>query len=251
MKHTVFLLLLVLGLMASCSSKQSESVTGISESDSLIGTLEGDSTVYGLVCDGFTDTILVFLPIDNIRVDPDTFNILNAMRRHRVFGQLKVGDNIAVVRNSQDTTIADYVIDMDDLQNTWCYQELPTLHERADMVGKTEKQKINNLPDSIRELLSVAREYVLQLKADQTVMAKGNFAFQEDENRLVDYPRIKHYGHWNLFNGKLLLSELAFDSLGNAFVASIDTTELLLLKRDTLILRFKDTQRHYYPKKVE
>jgi len=244
MKQNLFVILAVLLFATACGQQTEKSNSMEEEIDSFTTVLEGDSTIYGLVCDGCTDTILVFLPIKNISANPDTFNILEATRQHRIFGQLNVGDKVAVVRCPADSTIANYVIDMKTLCNTWRYEALPTLHVRADMVGRTEKQMINNLPDSIRELLSIPREYTMQIKSDNTAMSRGQFG-QVEENAVVEYPPIKRYGQWHLFNGKLLLMEIALDTLGATNIVSTDTTELILLESDTLVLKFKDEIRGY------
>ena len=245
-KSILFFLSLMVILMAACGSRQEK--TGETDDDIMPLVLDDDSTFYGLVCEGTTDTVLVFLSVKNIQDDPDTFNILAASRKQHVLGQLKVGDNIAVVRNVNDSTVADFVIDMENLQATWCYQVLPTLHVRADMTGNTTRQKLNNLPDSVRELLTIAREYSMQLKADHSVMSRGTFNGFEEENQLVDYPIIKRYGLCHLLNGRLLLSEMELDSLGNTYVSSTDTADFLLMTPDTLVLRFNEETRHYYPK---
>lgn len=254
MKRTIFFFLSAVLLTMACGNHTKQSNGTEAENDSLAFILKGDSTVYGLVCDGCTDTILVFLPADNISADPDTFNILNATRRRHVFGELKVGDNIAVVRNSNDSTVADYVIDMESLLATWCYKVMPALRVRADMVGKNERQIVNNLPDSIRELLDIAREYSMQIKGDHSVTSRGFFRPGEDENAIVQYPHVKRYGQWHLFNGRLLLKELAFDTLGNTYISNIDTAEFMLMRKDTLVLKFNSEGgqpdvRSYYVKK--
>jgi hypothetical protein len=252
MKQTTLLLIFVALLNYACSGKQEQNTEADKLTADMISlTLEGDSTFYGLVCDGYNDTILVFLPINNVGADPDTFNILNASRQRQVFGRLKIGDNVAVVRNANDSTIAEIVIDLEDLNNTWYYQVMPTLHHRADMEGRTEKQMIASLPDSIQELLNVPHEYTMQIKGDHTARCFEDQQYQrsEEEASIIDYPKAKHYGQWNLFNGKLLLTEMQMDSLGNRHPVSTDTAELLLLSRDTLVLRFNDGPRSYYSRK--
>lgn len=252
MKQQLALLFLLALLNIACSRQQKEAPTTV-ETDSLTVVLEGDSTIYGLVCDGHTDTILVFLPINNISSNPDTFNILNASRTHRVFGRLKVGDNVAVVRNQQDSTVADFVIDTDDLQNTWCYLVLPTLHRRVYMDGVTEKQMIANLPDSLRELLKVAKEYGMRIKNDHTMFSFGEYRRNNnsDEESIADYPSIKHYARWNLFNGKLLLTVIEPDSLGKLRLGATDTAEFVMMDPDTLVLRFDDGVHSYYRQRNE
>ena len=251
MKHVFSLLLLTAALNIACSSQQKEaSATGL-DVDSLALVLEGDSTVYGLVCDGHTDTILVFLPLNNIQSDPDTFNILNASRNHNVFGRLKIGDHVAVVRNQADSTVADFVIDTDDLQNTWCYEVLPTLHKRADMDGNSESQMIASLPDSLREQLLVAREYGIDIKGDQTMFSFGESAkmVETEDNQVADYPPLRHYGRWALLNGKLLMGVIEPDSTGKLQQVAIDTAQFVMMDRDTLVLRFNDGLHNYYRQK--
>ncbi len=249
MKRFFFPLILMM-LVAACGNQQQANTAQNSNIDSLAIALEGDSTIYGLACDGSTDTILVFLPITNIAADPDTLNILNATRQRCVFGRVKVGDQIAVVRNGNDSTVADFVVDIENLRGTWCYQVMPSLHVRADMVGRTERQMVNALPDSVRELLSTPREYTMQFKGDHTVMSLESFKkLTEEEEQFIDYPKTKRYGQWNLFNGKLLLTEVAMDSSGVNHALSIDTVTFVLMDRDTLVLRFKDQIRNYYPKR--
>ena len=244
MKKAFLPLLLVMLFTMSCGNKQQNDNINF-ESDPLKITLDEDSTLYGLACDGCTDTILVFLPINHIEANPDTFNILNASRHRRVLGQLHIGDIVAVVRNVKDTTVADIVIDMDNLQNTWRYDVLPSLHIRAEMAGQTEAQIIKSLPDSVRELLTIAKTYTLQLNSDHSVISKGNGTHTDENNVLVDYPAAKHYRQWHLLNGHLLLTETAMDSIGDSHIKSIDTTQILLLGADTLILQFKDGKRSY------
>ena len=70
--------------------------------------LPGDSTFYGLACDGCTDSVLVVLPSDDS--DPIKFNIIEAMRSHKVFGRPKIGDMMAVVINKDNKRKADMVM---------------------------------------------------------------------------------------------------------------------------------------------
>lgn len=261
MRHTSFLSFMVALLTISCSGNSEATNETETTSDSLSLILEGDSTVYGLACDGCTDTILVFLPLNDVAADPDTFNILNATRNRHVFGRPEIGDNIAVVRNSKDSTVADYVINIKVLRNTWCYNIMPSLHMRADMEGRTEKQKIENLPDSIKEMLNTPREYSMQIKEDNVVRLRPINRESFKDHEAVDYPKVKRYGQWHIYNGKLLLTEVAMDTLGNMRVANTDTCELVLLEKDSLVLKFftkdesngtKESSIHsYYTKKTE
>lgn len=97
--------------------------------------LPGDSTFYGLACDGCTDSVLVVLPADDS--DPVSFNIIGAMRDRKVFGRPKIGDMMAVVVNKSDRRKADMVIDVEELKGTWVYLSMPKMRKHAPMGGKT------------------------------------------------------------------------------------------------------------------
>lgn len=253
MKKFIIPLILTSLLTMACGSQQEKTDNEVQTTDTLAFVLEGDSTLYGLVCEGTTDTLLLFLQNEKVDEDPDTFDILNAMRTHSVFGQLKTGDDVAVVRNHADSTVADIVISMKNLRNTWCYQMLPTLHLRAGMDGKTEQQMTANLPDSIREQLKVPREYVLELESDHSVFSHSTVRndVPKDEEDIVEYPMAKHYSLWHLYNGKLLLTLMKIDTQGKMVPAGIDTAQFVMMNRDTLILKFSDGLLHCYPEKHE
>ena len=67
----------------------------------------------------------------------------------------------------------------------------------------------------------------------------------------MEYPELKRYRQWNLYNGRILLSETKRDSLGTQHVISTDTAVIALLRRDTLLLRFSDHEQGYYRKNQE
>ena len=71
-KKALFASMIGAALMLSCGSNSQQAdlqadINGQHQTD-------GDSTIYGLACDGCTDTILVILR--DVRKDPDTLNIL-------------------------------------------------------------------------------------------------------------------------------------------------------------------------------
>ena len=208
--------------------------------------VEGDSTIYGLACDGCTDTILVILR--DVRKDPDTLNILEASRRHRVFGSLNIGHKLAVMRNAKDSTVADIVIDMGSLCGRWCYKVMPVMRRRANMSEKTEEQLLQMLPDSLRELLMTPREYGFHLIGEGSIRPIGEHsrALTSDDKSFVDYPTQRRYRDWKIINGLLVFSEMGIDSLGKPQTVHCDTAQLELLTPDTLVLRFKDRLQGYY-----
>lgn len=243
MKKLLYLVL-VIAAIASCGKKKEPQ----KEAEMSISTevnVDGDSTVYGLACDGCTDTILVFLPRSG--GDPDTFNILNASRRQHVFGHPMIGDRMAVVINPENPKVADLVIDLEELNGEWCYQVMPRLKERA---GMTEAIKREMLADSAIQQLMQPREYGFQIKSDYTARPIGSVyrTMSNDDESPIEYPTLKRYREWHIFNGRLVLNETTRDSLGNQVVTGRDTAEFVLMRRDTLVLRFADGERGYYRK---
>lgn len=245
MKKNVYLVILALiAVIVGCgtSGNQPTENTVIDEQQNL----PGDSTLYGLACDGCTDTIVVFLPYSG--GDPDTFNILNASRQHMVFGHPQIGDRMALVRSQQDSCVADLVIDIDQLTGQWCYQVTPRLRERADIDNETRQRLLATIPDSVMKKLLQPHEQGFTLNGDGTVRPIGmtRRATSSDEQSPVEYPSQKLYREWHILNGQLLLNETRHDSLGNTQVVSSDTALLVLLRRDSLVLRIGNTEQGYY-----
>ena len=246
MKKALFLMLMA-ALTTGCAEKKAADNADMPATE----RAEGDNTIYGLACDGCNDTIIVFLTLDYDGSDPDTLNVLEASRRHQVFGQIHIGDKLAIVPNVQDSTLADMVIVIQDLMGEWGRLVLPTLRERADMEGLSQRQKENSLPDSIRELLSIPLEYTFVIKPDNMCYALGSQrAHTTDEVLPVEYPVQKRYHEWRIYNGHFLFTEVGLDSLGNNVALGTDTTDLLYLTPDSLVLRFPEGIHSFY-KKVE
>ena len=246
MKKALFLMLMA-ALTTGCAEKKAADNADMPATE----RAEGDNTIYGLACDGCNDTVIVFLTLDYDGSDPDTLNVLEASRRHQVFGQIHIGDKLAIVPNVQDSTLADMVIVIQDLMGEWGRLVLPTLRERADMEGLSQRQKENSLPDSIRELLSIPLEYTFVIKPDNMCYALGSQrAHTTDEVLPVEYPVQKRYHEWRIYNGHFLFTEVGLDSLGNNVALGTDTTDLLYLTPDSLVLRFPEGVCSFY-KKVE
>ena len=53
---------------------------------------------------------------------------------------------------------------------------------------------------------------------------------------------LKRYATWRLYNGRLILVP---DSITQQ---SSDTADILMMRRDTLVLRFRDKEQAYYRK---
>ena len=69
------LFLPIAAFMTACGSKQPKEDKVPNDAISMYKSIPGDSALYGLACDGCTDSILVFLPYSG--GDPDTFDIIN------------------------------------------------------------------------------------------------------------------------------------------------------------------------------
>jgi hypothetical protein len=236
-------------LTTACSSKTESRPTEETDLISMEPAMLGDSTVYGLACDGCNDTILVFLPRQG--GDPDTFNILNASKNHQVFGRPMIGDLVGVLTNRENQKVADKVINIEQLKGKWCYMVEPKLREIAGMpLSRLQGEQREEMDSMLREMLQ-PREFGVEIKSDYTARPIGMIrSMTSDEESPVVYPPLKRYREWRIFNGRLILSEGARDSLGNITVTNTDTAQLVLLHRDTLVLRFNEGEQGYY-RKVE
>lgn len=202
----------------------------------------GDSTLYGLACDGSTDSVLVLLPFTG--GDPDTLDIIRAREEHRIYGRPRIGDEMAVLFVSDSTRDSTrevlMAVNVSMLQGDWCYQAIPVLRHRPN---RPDGQPARPLPDSILKRITAPLEYSLRLKHDGSARTSGLPRQQtSDERRPVDYPPLKRYAHWKLFNGNLILIP---DTISQQ---APDTAVIERLRRDTLVLRFSDKEQGYYRK---
>ena len=243
-KVFLFVCFVLLTSISSCVQQSSKLV--VTNIDSTVVRLQGDSMVYGLACDGCTDTLLILLT--DTRNDPDTFSVLDATVSHKVFGRPAVGDMMAVVLNGEERGKADLVIDMNRLKNTWCYEVTPVLKRRAGISEEQQDQFARNMPDSLRKKWMQPREFGYQLKSEHTVQVVGMSLLSDDErNSPVTYEKPRRYREWYLYNGKLLLKETLRDSSQQERVLT-DTAEFVRLSRDTLVLQLNQQRRQFYRK---
>ena len=242
--------LLAIALALGCGNKQVPTADADNNADDIVAGLlqhEGDSTIYGLACDGCTDTILVFLR--DIDDNPDTLNILEATRRRLIFGRPAIGDKVAVLRNSKDTTKADIVINMEMLRGSWFYEVMPTPRPRPDLGDLSAEQLLRQMPDTLRDSVMVPREYGMLIRGEGGVSYAGKFySHKNDEDSPVEYPQRKNYRQWFIYNGRLVLVEMHRDSLGQELPTGNDTASFVELTADTLVLRFADRVQGFYSK---
>ena len=250
MKKTFFFLLLTAILLYACGNKHNQAMQETrAEAISLHENLPGDSAIYGLACDGCTDSVLVFLPYSG--GDPDTFDIINARQENRIYGRPHIGDELAVILNPEDRDEALVVIDVEELKGTWCYMVEPTLRTPDKMHKRMQRRMMERIPDSVKQQMMTPREYSLRPKRDNTVQARGGMYRQTttDDMSPVEYPSVKRYTDWHLYNGHLVLKA---DTMGifskEGDVPTVDTVEIVLLVKDSLVLRFPDHQQSYYRK---
>ena len=245
MKKSFILMMIAAWLTTACSTGNNQSakeITAYNEEQ----PLPGDSTIYGLACEGCTDSLLVFLPFSG--GDPDTVDILNARVQRRVFGRPDIGDRVAVVMSGHGKT-ADMVINLDKLKGEWCYQVMPRLRRLGGASADSIVQLPPDFPDSLRKKWFQPREYGIEIRADYTARPIGVQRNNADrQNGPVEYPELKRYREWHIYNGHLLLCEARRDTLGNQKVTSTDTADIVFMRHDTLQLRFKGHEQGYYRK---
>jgi hypothetical protein len=252
MKKLILLAFVATILTVACSTKQEQPTTDVADDAiSLQKNLPGDSALYGLACDGCTDSVLVFLPYSG--GDPDTFDIINAFQQHHIYGQPRIGDELAVIVNPADHDEALSVVNMEMLKGEWCYKVLPQLRSVDSLRKRMQRRMIGRIPDSLRQLMITPREYSLRLKRDFTVTARGGVRRRTttDDMSPVEYPTLKRYTDWYFYNGQLILKAdtiAGFSKEGD--VPDTDTAKICLLTPDSLILEFTDHTQEYY-RKVE
>lgn len=250
MKRTFFILFSLALLLAACGHSGNNYGDDKTSGDSLnqepvIRQLEGDSTLYGLACEGSNDSIIVILT--SADSDPDTIDVLEARINRRVFGRPEIGDQVAITMNAERKNTADIVINIDRLKGEWCYQVMPRLRRRSSAATDSAVQLPPDFPDSLRRKWFQPREYGFELHRDNTMRPIGvqrNEA--ERQPGPVEYPTLKRYRQWHVYNGHLLFSETRRDTLGHQQVISTDTADIVFLRRDTLQLRFANHEQGYY-----
>jgi hypothetical protein len=244
MKQAVIILAATAMLLGACHSGTQTEKNSTVYNETV--TLEGDSTVYGLACDGCTDSILVYLPFSG--GDPDTIDILNARVQRKVFGRPEVGDEVAFVLNASNKKVADLVINIDRLKGSWCYQVMPKLRRRLGASADSVAQLPPDFPDSLKKKWFQPREYGLELQRDNMVRPIGAQTRGREQQGPVEYPEMKRYREWHIYNGHLLLMETRRDTTGARKTISTDTADIVVMRHDSLLLRFADHEQGYYRK---
>jgi len=248
-RQLIFLAMIALGITA-CSNRKPEKSKDVVQPINPEKNAPGDKMVYGLACEGCTDSVIVFLP--NSGGDPVTFDILDAMRNHKVYGRPKIGDTVALLMDKEEKNACDMVIDLNELQGNWCYKVMPKMRPMAGMPPKMAKRMMKNMPDSMRQTFMKPLEYGITLSPQYIARTIGlkHESQQEDNMSPVIYPNAKRYSGWRLYNGKLLLISggMKMPNSNKVMKETCDTTELMMMMRDSLVLRFNDHIQGYYRK---
>lgn len=218
-----------------------------------IGTttfIEGDGTLYGLACDGCTDSVVVMLPSDCS--DPVTYDIVDARRQGRVAGRLEVGDWMCLMRDDNDTLRARSVINLDELKGTWVQSVMP-VRKSDDGIYDRRDTLLYAVSDSAIDAMMHPYEIGFTLKRHYTAEPVGMRTRNADtDNAPVVFPEPKMYSGWHVFNGRIVLVEdsvaLADTVESDGFLHN-DTVDVLLLTRDTLRLRYQDGREEGYSRR--
>ncbi len=241
MKKTIITSLAVLALVLSgCGGKGKDKDTPIDQTPiSLAVPAKGDSTIYGLACDGCTDSVVVLLP--NAGGDPVTYNIIDAKRHGRVFGTPHIGDWLGVVPEADNKRIAHLVVDLDEVKGSWTHTVMPKLRDVQKMTRREARMAIAAMPDSVKETYMIPREYGFTLKRQSQASPIGFVRQTADEESPVVYPKVPIYTEWHAFNGRLILVQgrIVYNGVVLNAREKRDTLAFVYMKDDSLVLRDK------------
>ena len=145
-------------LVVACEEKAKDNAKP-KESQTTSYKFKGDSTIYGLACEGCNDSTIVLLPMDGS--DPVRYDVIDAHRNGRVVGDIQIGDWIGVVANKQDKHMADEVINLDEIKGIWCYVVMPKMRDYEKKIAEENDARYTrfykaNLSHSTRIWLLVA-----------------------------------------------------------------------------------------------
>lgn len=242
---TILLLLSLMTIMITFGSCGKKGGLGEELNDSLPAQtssieIKGDSMLYGLSCDGTTDSVLVFWPFKG---DPIVFNIEDAKHNRKIIGNPQIGDWVGVMVNPQDTTEATMVINLDQLKGTWTYPVMPVMKEFQNMSPRMQKRMEADMPDSVKQTFLVPREYGFTLKRSHVAQPVGRVMRRNttEVDSPVSYPEVKMYKEWYVLNGRLLLVSGApmlanGDAKNNPVPDRVDTLDFVYMDNDSLIL---------------
>ena len=224
----------------SCSKKSKEPEKSMMPMQDVEVTIKGDSMIYGLTCDGSSDSVIVLWPFSG---DPVTYNCIDAHEDHRIIGKPVIGDWVGIMIDPEDTTSVTMVIDLDQLKGTWTYPVMPVMKELQQMSARMQRRMMANMPDSIKNTYLVPREYGFTLKrahqAQSVGYVRSNSTLESDSP--VEYPPVKRYRQWYMLNGRLILVSAERKMTTGPeteapIIAVLDTLDFLYMDNDSLIM---------------
>jgi hypothetical protein len=227
-------------LFFSCSKKEQGKEQITAGFPDIKVDIKGDSMVYGLVCDGTTDSVIVLWPFAG---DPVTYDCIDAHESHSIIGKPTIGDWIGIMRDKSDTTVVTMAVDLDQLKGTWTYPVIPVMKDLQHMSPRMQKRMMADMPDSLKNTFMVPREYGFTLKRAHQAQAVGyvrsTSTLQSDSP--VEYPKVKRYIQWHMLNGRLILVSAdrkpTKDSDIDAPVeVKMDTLDFIYMDNDSLIM---------------
>ncbi len=201
--------------------------------------VKNDSMVYGLTCDGTSDSVIVLWPFGG---DPIVLNCVDAKHAGRVIGKPEIGDWTGVMINPEDTTEAMMVLNLDQLKGTWTYPVMPVMKDLQHMSKRMQRRMMANMPDSVKETFLVPREYGFTLKRSHKAQPVGRIMRSNtlEDDSPVQYPEVKNYKQWYMCNGRLLLvsGEMRKSGAtdGKESPDVVDTLDFVFMDTDSLVL---------------
>ncbi len=236
---TAIVILVALITLGACGGGNDGATDGAPEQNGF--TVKNDSMVYGLVCDGTSDSVIVLWPFKG---EPVEYNCIDAKEADRIIGRLEIGDWAGVMLSREDSTEVTMAVNLDRLKGTWTYPVMPVMKELQHMSKRMQRRMMANMPDSVKETFLVPREYGFSLKRNHKaqpvgVVLRGNTL--EDDSP-VKYPEVMNYKQWYTYNGKLLLVSEGTVVPGRTLDSDsivenvVDTMDIISLTADSLIL---------------
>jgi len=229
----------ILLMMTGCKEKQQKEEE-VSMMQMVEVEIKGDSMLYGLACDGTSDSVIVIWPFDG---DPKTYSCINAHDNHRIIGKPTIGDWVGIMINPNDTTEATMVIDLDQLKATWTYPVKPVMKDLKKMSARMQKRMMDDMPDSIKETYLVPREYGFTLKRSHMAQPVGMIHSDNtlESDSPVEYPEVKRYVRWYMLNGRLVLASVKIDpdkapDPKTPPTVILDTLDFVYMDYDSLIM---------------
>lgn len=253
-KTFFYITILLLALTITWGCKGGNAPT--TEMEDVVSTpdleIKGDSMIYGLSCDGTSDSIVVIWPFSG--GDPITYNCLEAKQNGKIIGKPEIGDWVGVMPCPDDSTEVTMVIALDQLKGTWTYPVMPVMKDLQHMSRRMQKRMMENMPDSVKQTFFIPREYGFTLKRGHVAQPVGRIMRKNtlEDDSPVQYPEVRNYKGWYVCNGKLLLvsGEMNLPGIDKTKKTAdvIDTLEFVEMTQDSLILKHHGTRYGFHRK---